>query len=83
MGCHRNEYGLLDKRNRIICEAFKLYAYTQTEIADYLGLDRTTISKIVRKTNKKSQARHNSRPDPFSSRKKGSNQTKCAAVTAI
>lgn len=46
-----NEHGILEKRNRIICDAFKLYAYTQTEIADYLGLDRTTISKIVSKTN--------------------------------
>ena len=47
-----NEFGDLEKRDRIIREAFKLYAYTQSEIAAFLGLDRTTISKIVTKTNR-------------------------------
>jgi len=46
-----NEFGDLEKRDRIIREAFKLYAYTQSEIAAFLGLNRTTISKIVSKTN--------------------------------
>jgi REP element-mobilizing transposase RayT len=47
-----NEFGDLVKRNRIIRDAFELYAYTQNEIAAFLGLDRTTISKIVSKTNR-------------------------------
>ncbi|MCJ7500508.1 hypothetical protein MUP29_09650 [bacterium] len=47
-----NELGDPEKRDRIIQEAFKLYAYTQSEIAAFLGLDRTTISKIVTKTNR-------------------------------
>ena len=46
-----NKYGDPETRNRIIFEAFKLYAYTQSEIAIHLELDRTTISKIVNKTN--------------------------------
>lgn len=46
-----NEYGNLETRNRIIFDAFKHYAYTQSEIAAHLKLDRTTISKIVNKTN--------------------------------
>jgi hypothetical protein len=45
------EEGDLESRDMIIRDAFKLYAYTQSEIAAYLGLDRTTISKIVSKTN--------------------------------
>lgn len=49
VGC---EYGDLETRNRISLDAFKLYAYTQSEIAAFLGLDRTTISKIVSKTNR-------------------------------
>ena len=40
------------KRNRIITEAFRYYAFSQTEIAKFLGLDQSTISKI---TNKKDQ----------------------------
>ena len=32
-------------------EAFKVYAYTQSEIAAHLGSHKTTISKIVSKTN--------------------------------
>ena len=47
-----NELGDLEKRDRITHEAFKLYAYTQSEIAAFLGLDRTTISKIITKTNR-------------------------------
>ncbi len=46
-----NEYGDLETRNRIVIEAFKLFAYTQSEIAAHLELDKTTISKIVNKTN--------------------------------
>jgi putative transposase len=46
-----NEYGDLDTRNRIMLEAFKLYAYTQSEIAAHLGLHKTTISKIASETN--------------------------------
>ena len=42
-----NEYGDFETRDRVISEAFKLYAYTQPEIATHLGLDRTTNSKIV------------------------------------
>ena len=44
-------YNDLNNRDQIICKAYKLYAYTQSEIANYLGMDRTTISKIVSKTN--------------------------------
>jgi len=43
------EYDDLKTRNKIISEAFKLYAYTQSELAAYLELNRTTISKIVHK----------------------------------
>ena len=46
-----NESGDLISRNQIISEAFKVYAYTQSEIAAHLGLHKTTISKIVSKTN--------------------------------
>ncbi len=47
-----SEFGDLEKRDRIIRDAFELYAYPQTEIATFLGLDRTTISKIASKTNR-------------------------------
>ena len=47
-----SEFGDLEKRDRIIRDAFELYAYPQTEIATFLGLDRTTISKIVSNTNR-------------------------------
>jgi putative transposase len=46
-----NEYGDLETRNKIVIKAFKLFAYTQSEIAGHLELDKTTISKIVNKTN--------------------------------
>ena len=46
-----NEYGDLETRNRIILDAFKLYAYTQSEIAAFLELERSTISKVICKTN--------------------------------
>ena len=46
-----NEYGDLETRNRIVIEALKLFAYTQSEIAAHLEQDKTTISKIVNKTN--------------------------------
>ena len=46
-----NEYGDLETRNRIIRDAFKLYAYTQPEIAAFLELERSTISKVICKTN--------------------------------
>jgi len=46
-----NEYGELETRNRIVIEAFKLFVYTQSEIGAHLELDKTTISKIVNKTN--------------------------------
>ena len=45
-----NECGDLDTRNRIIYDAFRLYAYTQSEIADFLGLSSSAISKITCKT---------------------------------
>jgi len=45
-----NEEGDLETRNQIIHEAFTHYAYTQSDIADYLDLSRSAISKIVRKT---------------------------------
>ena len=45
-----NENGDLESRNQIILEAFKVYVYTQSEIAEHLGLHKTTISKIVSKT---------------------------------
>lgn len=45
------EKGNLETRNRIIGDAFKLYAYTQSEIADFLGLSSSTISKIICKSN--------------------------------
>jgi len=59
-----NEYGDLETRNRIVIEAFKLFAYTQSEIAAHLELDKGTISKIVNKTNQSGQTHHNSSPDP-------------------
>jgi hypothetical protein len=46
-----NENGDLESRNQIISAAFKVYVYTQSEIAAHLGLHKTTISKIVSKTN--------------------------------
>jgi len=44
-----NKYGDLESRNQIIFEAFKVYAYTQSEIAAHLRLHKTTISKIISK----------------------------------
>jgi len=41
-----NEYGDLETRNRIVIEAFKLFAYRQSEIAAHLELDKTTTSKV-------------------------------------
>ena len=46
-----NEEGNLDTRNRIIRDAFKLYVYTQFEIADFLSLSSSAISKIICKSN--------------------------------
>ena len=46
-----NEEGDLEIRNRIIRDAFKLYAYTQSEIADFLNLSSSAISKIICKSN--------------------------------
>jgi len=46
-----NEEGNLNTRNRIICNAFKLYAYTQSEIADFLDLSSSAISKVICKNN--------------------------------
>ena len=46
----QNEYGDLDTRNKIIYDAFKLYAYTQSEIADFLGISSSAISKAICKT---------------------------------
>jgi hypothetical protein len=46
-----NKYGDLETRNRIIRDAFKLYAYMQSEIAAFLELERSTISKVICKTN--------------------------------
>ena len=43
-------YGDLETRNRIIKDAFKLYAYTQSELAAFLTLSRSAISKIICKT---------------------------------
>jgi len=40
----------LKTRNQIIHEAFTHYAYTQSEIADYLNLSRSAVSKIICKT---------------------------------
>ena len=47
----RIKYDDCINRDRIICNAYKLFAYTQSEIAHYLRMDSTTISKIVSKTN--------------------------------
>lgn len=44
------EQGDLYTRNRIISDAFKLYAYTQSEIADFLGLSSSAISKVICKS---------------------------------
>ena len=41
------ENGDLETRNKIISEAFRLYAYTQSELADHLGLTRSAISQIT------------------------------------
>jgi REP element-mobilizing transposase RayT len=38
------------KRNGMIYEAFKLYGYKQSEIASFLNLTQTTISKIISNT---------------------------------
>ena len=46
-----NEEGNLDTRNSIIHDAFKLYAYTQSEIADFLNLTSSAISKVICKSN--------------------------------
>ncbi len=46
-GC---KYGDLDTRNKIIQDAFKLYAYTQSDVATFLDLSRSAISKIICKT---------------------------------
>ena len=46
-----NEEGNLNTRNRIICDAFKLYAYTQSEIAEFLDLSSSAISKVICKSN--------------------------------
>ena len=45
------EEGDFDTGNRIIRDAFKLYAYTQSEIADFLGLGSSAISKVICKSN--------------------------------
>ena len=37
-------------RNRIICDAFKLYAYTQSEITDFLDLSSSAVTKIICKS---------------------------------
>jgi len=37
----------LQKRNARIYEAFQLYGYKQSDLAAYLGLHQTTISKII------------------------------------
>lgn len=42
--------GDLETRNKIIHEAFTHYAFTQSELADYLSVTRSAISKIVCKT---------------------------------
>jgi hypothetical protein len=39
-----------EQRNTMIIDAFRFHGYRQTEIGDFLGLDRSTISKIVNKT---------------------------------
>jgi hypothetical protein len=46
-----NEEGNLDTRNSIIHDAFKLYAYTQSEIADFLNFTSSAISKVICKSN--------------------------------
>jgi len=60
-------YGDLETRNRIIQDAFKLYAYTQSDIAAFLDLSRSAISKVICKTNWPCHVLPNSRPDPKSS----------------
>jgi DNA-directed RNA polymerase specialized sigma subunit len=40
----------LNEINRMIVEAFRFYGYTQLEIGSFLGLNRSTISKIICKT---------------------------------
>jgi len=44
------EYDDLTTRNRIIADAFILYAYTQAEIATFFDISRSAISKIICKT---------------------------------
>lgn len=44
------EEGDLETRNKLIHEAFTLYAYTQSDIAEYLDLSRSSVSKIICKT---------------------------------
>ena len=39
-----------NERNPLIVDAFHCYGYTQSEIGKFLGLNRSTISKIVCKT---------------------------------
>ncbi|MCJ7499928.1 hypothetical protein MUP29_06695 [bacterium] len=39
-----------EDRNPLIVDAFHYYGYTQSEIGKFLGLNRSTISKIVCKT---------------------------------
>ncbi len=41
----------IERMNRVICDAFKLYAYTQPEIAAFLSLSRLAITKIICSTN--------------------------------
>ncbi len=40
-----------EQRNGVIRDAYRFYGYKQTEIALFLGLDRSTIIKIVKTTN--------------------------------
>lgn len=40
----------LETGNKIIHEAYTHYAFTQSELADYLNVTRSAISKIVCKT---------------------------------
>ena len=40
-------YGDYATRNKIIKDAFKMYAYTQSEIAAFLEISRSAVSKVV------------------------------------
>ena len=40
-------YGDFETRNNMIRDAYKLYAYTQTEIAAFLDISRSAVSKVV------------------------------------